>query len=310
MSDELATAASAGDPRRGRVACRRRCPRGFAACRAAWTSSRPSTSSSTWARSTRPRTACCTSCWSSTARRSRPPRRPWATCTAASRSSPSRASTTRSARCWTARDYIVRACTPRRRSRSPSSASPRSRCPRRRHWIRSLAMELNRIASHAIWIGTFGMDAGAMAPFLYMMRDREALLDILEAISGGRMMFNYVRPGGVFADLPAGHRRRRSGRGSRHVRHVPGRVGRAAGRQRDLPDPRARTSACSSRETALAFGLTGACLRGSGVDFDVRKAMPYCAYPRAGLRGPARARRATAGTATRSASGRCARPRG
>ena len=76
--------------------------------------------------------------------------------------------------------------------------------PRKADWIRSLTMELCRIASHVVWAGTFGMDAGAMAPFLYIMRDREAILDILEAITGGRMMFNYVRPGGVFADLPAG----------------------------------------------------------------------------------------------------------
>ena len=73
--------------------------------------------------------------------------------------------------------------------------------PRRAQWLRSLVSELNRIASHLVWYGTFGLDSGAMGQFLYAVRDRENLLDILEDITGQRMMFNYVRPGGVVADI-------------------------------------------------------------------------------------------------------------
>jgi NADH-quinone oxidoreductase subunit D len=149
--------------------------------------------------------------------------------------------------------------------------------PAKASWIRSLCMELNRIASHAVWIGTFGMDAGAMAPFLYMMRDREALLDILESVSGGRMMFNYVRPGGVFEDLPAGideKIRRWLSTFDTYLDEWDALLG-----GNEIFQIRLKNVGLISRETALAFGLTGASLRGSGIDFDVRKAAPYCAYP-------------------------------
>jgi NADH-quinone oxidoreductase subunit D len=149
--------------------------------------------------------------------------------------------------------------------------------PEKASWIRTLVMELNRIASHTVWIGTFGMDAGAMAPFLYMMRDREALLDILESISGGRMMFNYVRPGGVLADLPAGvdeKIRKWLSTFDTYLQEWDDLLG-----GNEIFQLRMKDVGVFSRETALAFGLTGASLRGSGVDFDVRKAMPYCVYP-------------------------------
>jgi NADH-quinone oxidoreductase subunit D len=149
--------------------------------------------------------------------------------------------------------------------------------PEKASWIRCLVMELNRIASHTIWIGTFGMDAGAMAPFLYMMRDREALLDILETISGGRMMFNYVRPGGVFADLPVGVDEKIRKWLSTFGTYLDEWDALLGGNE--IFQVRMKDVGVFSRETALAFGLTGATLRGSGVDFDVRKAMPYCAYP-------------------------------
>jgi len=149
--------------------------------------------------------------------------------------------------------------------------------PEKASWIRSLLMELNRIASHVVWIGTFGMDAGAMAPFLYMMRDREALLDILESISGGRMMFNYVRPGGVFDDLPAGvddKIRTWLATFGTYLDEWDALLG-----GNEIFQIRLKNVGVISAETALAFGLTGASLRGSGVDFDVRRAAPYCAYP-------------------------------
>jgi NADH:ubiquinone oxidoreductase subunit D len=68
-------------------------------------------------------------------------------------------------------------------------------------WIRSLMSEIVRVTSHLVWLGTYGMDIGAMAPFLYIMRDRENLLKVLESVTGARMRFNYARRGGVVADL-------------------------------------------------------------------------------------------------------------
>lgn len=149
--------------------------------------------------------------------------------------------------------------------------------PERASWIRTLMMELNRVASHCVWLGTFGLDAGAMAPFLYTMRDREMILDVLEAITGGRMMFNYVRPGGVLADLPAGVDAKIRTWLSTFERNLDEWDALLGGNE--IFQLRLRDVGVFDRSTALAFGLTGACLRGSGVDFDVRRAVPYCAYP-------------------------------
>ena len=156
--------------------------------------------------------------------------------------------------------------------------------PEKASWIRALTMELNRIASHIIWIGTFGLDAGAMAPFLYSMRDRCPILDILEAISGGRMMFNYVRPGGVFADLPVGIDAKIRTWISTFDTYLDEWDALLGGNE--IFQARLKKVGVLSPETALAFGLTGASLRGSGVDFDVRKAIPYGAYPQLDFKVP------------------------
>jgi NADH-quinone oxidoreductase subunit D len=148
--------------------------------------------------------------------------------------------------------------------------------PRKASWIRSLVMELNRCASHYVWLGPVGMDAGAMAPFLYLMREREMILDVLEAISASRMMFNYVRPGGVVRDLPAGI--------DAPLRAWLAIADKYLGETEDLLGgneifrARMRGVGVIAPETALAFGMSGACLRSSGIDFDLRKARPYCAY--------------------------------
>lgn len=149
--------------------------------------------------------------------------------------------------------------------------------PRKASWIRSLVMELNRYASHMVWLGTFGMDAGAMAPFLYIMRDREMILDVLEAITGGRMMFNYVRPGGVFADLPAGIDapiRKWLDVAETYLDENDALLG-----GNEIFRARMKGTGLLGRDTALAFGMTGGCLRAAGVDYDLRRDVPYCAYP-------------------------------
>jgi len=149
--------------------------------------------------------------------------------------------------------------------------------PRKAEWIRALTMELCRLASHYVWAGTYGMDAGAMAPFLYIMRDREMILDILEAITGGRMMFNYIRPGGVFADLPAGIDQPIRAFLSTFETYLAEMDALLGGNE--IFQARMHGVGVISRETAMAFGLAGGTLRASGVDFDVRRDMPYAAYP-------------------------------
>ena len=149
--------------------------------------------------------------------------------------------------------------------------------PRRASWLRSLAMELNRYASHLIWLGTFGMDAGAMAPFLYIMRDRELILDILEAWCGSRMMFNYVRPGGVFADIPGGLDAKIRSWLAVADSYLDDNDALLGGNE--IFVARMKGTGVIDAATALAFGMTGACLRASGVDYDLRRDVPYCAYP-------------------------------
>ncbi|MDO8950861.1 MAG: NADH-quinone oxidoreductase subunit D [Actinomycetota bacterium] len=149
--------------------------------------------------------------------------------------------------------------------------------PRKAHWLRSLTSELNRLASHLVWYGTFGLDTGAMGQFLYAMREREALCDILEAITGQRMMFNYVRPGGVVADLPVGVEEKIRAFLATFPTYL-GEYDQLLGGN-EIFQARVKGIGVIDRDMALAFGLTGANLRAAGVDFDVRKARPYAAYP-------------------------------
>ena len=148
--------------------------------------------------------------------------------------------------------------------------------PRRARWIRTMMAELNRIATHLLWYGTMGLDTGAMGPFLYAMRDREALLDILEAVSGARMMFNYVRPGGVVADLPPGIDTKIRAFCDAFDTYVDEHDDILAGNE--IFQARLKGIGVIDVEQAFAFGLTGPNLRASGVDFDLRKKRPYDAY--------------------------------
>lgn len=148
--------------------------------------------------------------------------------------------------------------------------------PAKAQWIRALMCELNRLASHLLWLGTFGMDAGAMGPFLYVMRDREALLDIFDAVAGARMMFNYIRPGGVVMDFPS--------EAEPLIRSFLDTFPKFLGEYHDLLtgneifQARIKGIGTIPAETALAFGLTGGSLRGSGVMWDIRKDLPYGPY--------------------------------
>jgi NADH-quinone oxidoreductase subunit D len=148
--------------------------------------------------------------------------------------------------------------------------------PRRANWLRVLVGELNRIASHITWYGPNGLDAGSMGPFLYVFRDREYLLDILEDISGARMMFNYMRPGGVVADItPTAEAKIRKFLKFFNT-HIEENDEILMGNE--IFQARMQNMGVFTKETALAFGLTGGNLRASGFDYDVRRDRPYAAY--------------------------------
>jgi NADH-quinone oxidoreductase subunit D len=148
--------------------------------------------------------------------------------------------------------------------------------PRRASYLRCLLGELNRIASHITWYGPMGLDSGAMGAFLYTFRDRETILDILEDITGQRMMFNYVRPGGVVNDITTTAEAKIRSFLDEFAIHVDENDELLMGNE--IFQARTQGVGVFDREAALGFGLTGACLRGSGVDWDIRRDRPYAAY--------------------------------
>jgi NADH-quinone oxidoreductase subunit D len=148
--------------------------------------------------------------------------------------------------------------------------------PRRAQYLRCLLGELNRIASHICWYGPMGLDTGAMGAFLYVFRDREMILDILEDITGARMMFNYVRPGGVVRDITTTAEAKIRSFLDEFAIHVEENAELLMGNE--IFQGRTRGVGVLSRDAALAFALTGANLRGSGVAWDIRRDRPYAAY--------------------------------
>ncbi|MCJ7706058.1 MAG: NADH dehydrogenase (quinone) subunit D [Anaerolineales bacterium] len=148
--------------------------------------------------------------------------------------------------------------------------------PRRAQTIRVILTELTRISSHLVWLGTHALDLAAMSLFLYCFREREIILDILEMCSGQRMMTSYIRPGGLWRDVPADFEEAVR----RFLRIFPARLKEYEGllTKNPLWIDRTRGIAVVSGEEAVRCGLTGPSLRGAGVDFDLRKARPYAGY--------------------------------
>ncbi len=148
--------------------------------------------------------------------------------------------------------------------------------PTRATWIRMLMMELNRIASHLLFQATNGLDLGALSMIIYGWREREEVLRYLEYVTGLRMNNNYIRPGGVAADLPDGWAPR--------VLDLCDLVERGAREYEELlsenPIWRERTVGVGiiSTEECLARSITGPILRSTGFAWDLRKAQPYLAY--------------------------------
>ena len=148
--------------------------------------------------------------------------------------------------------------------------------PPRAMWMRVLLAELQRISSHLVWLGTHAMDIGAMSVFLYCFREREDLLRIYEMVSGQRMMTSYFRIGGLAMEPPLGFFKTVK----KFVDAFPERVDEYENLltgNRIFID-RLKGVAPISKEDALAYGVTGPAARASGIDWDIRRDMPYCGY--------------------------------
>jgi NADH-quinone oxidoreductase subunit D len=175
--------------------------------------------------------------------------------------------------------------------------------PIRAQYIRVMFDEITRVLNHLLWLGTHGLDVGAMTIFLYCFREREDLMDMYEAVSGARMHAAYYRPGGVYRDLPdrmpqyeispihaakAVARRNENRRGSLldfvedFTNRFPGNVDEYETLLTDNRIWKQRTVGIGvvAPERALALGFTGPMLRGSGVPWDLRKKQPYEVYDR------------------------------
>lgn len=151
-----------------------------------------------------------------------------------------------------------------------------SRVPERAQRIRVILTEINRIASHLIFIGTGLLDMGALTPFFYTMREREMALDILEMVTGVRMNYGYFRVGGLYRDLPDGFEEAVRA----FLAVMPGKIDqyRALYEKNDIWVDRTRGVGVLSRDTALEYGLSGPSARASGVALDFRKVAPYSGY--------------------------------
>lgn len=151
-------------------------------------------------------------------------------------------------------------------------------------YIRVLMNELVRITSHHTWFAACGLDLGALTPFLYAFKDREILLDFIERITGARMMFNYLRPGGVKDDLPPGI----AGEMIAYLKTFQASCNEyeALLTNNEIFRVRTRGMGPITPETILAYGVTGPMARASGVDVDLRRDEPYSAYEELGVHVP------------------------
>lgn len=148
--------------------------------------------------------------------------------------------------------------------------------PPRAQALRVILVELQRIASHLVWLGTSGLDLAAMSMFLFCFREREQILDIFELVSGQRMMTTYIRPGGVWRDVPVEFETAVRD----FIKIFPKRIDEYEKllTKNPLFVDRMVDIGYLSKETALSYGVTGPTLRASGVNWDLRKSRPYCGY--------------------------------
>ena len=156
--------------------------------------------------------------------------------------------------------------------------------PERAVWMRVLLTELTRINSHLVWLGTHAMDIGAMTVFLYCFREREDLLKIFEAIGGQRMFTSYFRVGGLAMEAPLDWFKSVK----KFVDTFPEKVDEYEGLLTGNPIWQQRTKGVAklSAEDVIKLGGSGPILRASGVDWDLRRDMPYCGYEKFDFKVP------------------------
>jgi NADH-quinone oxidoreductase subunit D len=152
-----------------------------------------------------------------------------------------------------------------------------SQIPKRVEYIRVLVAELNRIASHFIAIGTYGIDIGAFTPFLWVMRDREHILRMLEWVSGSRLLYNYIWIGGLFYDIPVGFEER-CREFVKYLRPKLGELNKLLLDNKIFIDRTANVGVLPL-DLAINCGVTGPMLRASGLRFDLRRVDNYSVYP-------------------------------
>jgi NADH-quinone oxidoreductase subunit D len=148
--------------------------------------------------------------------------------------------------------------------------------PKRAQYLRVIHLELNRIASHLIWLGTSVLDLGATSIFLYCLRERELILDLFEMSSGQRMHTRYFQVGGVIEDIPRGFVEKVRA----FTKVMPGRADQygAILNANEIVLQRLRGTCPLDAETLLSLGVTGPLLRAAGNPWDLRKAAPYSSY--------------------------------
>jgi NADH-quinone oxidoreductase subunit D len=148
--------------------------------------------------------------------------------------------------------------------------------PRKATWMRMLLAELNRLHSHLVWLGTSGLELGAISMFWYCFRERETILDLFELVTGYRMHTRYFQAGGLAEDVPRGfYPDCRT-----FVERMPGAIAEYEGLvdQNQIWLERTKDVGLLSAEDAIALGQSGPVLRASGVDWDIRRDEPYLAY--------------------------------
>lgn len=150
--------------------------------------------------------------------------------------------------------------------------------------IRTLFAELQRIQSHQLWWGVFGMDLGAFTPFLYGFRDREHITDIIEETTGGRLTMNYIQPGGLMFDIHPNFQQRVKD----FLKYFKPKLQEydELFSENIIVKERLCGIGVMDQQTALGMGTTGPVLRGSGVNWDLRKSEPYGVYGKVNFEVP------------------------
>jgi len=156
--------------------------------------------------------------------------------------------------------------------------------PARATWMRMLLAELNRIHSHLVWLGTAALELGAISMFWYCFRERDRILDLFELVAGSRMHTRYFQVGGLAEDVPAGF----WDECAKFVEVMPKAVDDYEGLvdRNEIWLERTQGIGLLSADDAIALGQSGPVLRGSGVDWDLRRAEPYLAYDQVDFQVP------------------------